>query len=216
MTEPSLGPDVQARVEQLLRDAHLHRMRQQWAAAETLCRQALELCPDDALGLEMLGDLLAENGSLDQALDVYRKSFEQQPQKGALEEKIARVVLRKGEEERERREAELLLSNPSGQSTRKRNTTIAILLSVICPGGGQLFNADYLKGGILFVVGLASIVLGGPELLKMMLGLAWRLPKGQDVDGMRAALGVLGGLVWMYSLLDAAAQAGKRPKNPGG
>jgi hypothetical protein len=47
------------RVERLLRDAHLLRMRQQWGQAETLCRQALELSPDDVLGRELLADLLA-------------------------------------------------------------------------------------------------------------------------------------------------------------
>jgi tetratricopeptide (TPR) repeat protein len=216
MTESTLAPDVQARVEQLLRDAHLQRMRQQWAAAETLCRQALELSPEDPLGMEMLGDLLSEKGSLEPALDSYRKAFARQPQKAALEEKIARLVLRKGEEERERLEAELMLSSPSGNAARKRNATLAILLSVLCPGGGQLFNGEHVKGGILLAVGLVALAFGAPDLLKMFLGLIGPLPRGQSIDGMRAALGILAGLIWLYSILDAAAQAGKGNKKTGG
>ena len=111
MENPAV-PEAAARVERLLRDAHIQRMRQQFAAAETLCRQALEVSPDDLMGLEMLGDLLLEKGSLDGALETYRKAHALDPGKASLEEKVGRVVLMKAEEERERLEAQLLLTCP--------------------------------------------------------------------------------------------------------
>jgi tetratricopeptide (TPR) repeat protein len=212
--ETESPPDVQARVEQLLRQAHILRMRQQWGEAETLCRQALELAPDDAMGQEMLADLLAEKGSLAEALELYRKAYEVQPQKTVLEAKIARLVLQKDQEEQDRLAAELLISSPRKQSERKRNVAIVLLLSLLCPGAGQIANGQYVKGGILAAVGLLSHFFGGPELLNFMLYLSAGSmnPRGAGVDapnGMLAFLGLLGGIIWIYSLLDASAQAGK-------
>lgn len=206
------APPSQSRVEQLLRDAYLLRMRQQWAASEELCRQALELSPEDVQGLELLGDLLTEKGSDAQALETYRRAFAIQPMKTSLEEKIARAVLRKAEDERERLEAQLLIGKPASAKQRKRNQTVAVLLSMICPGGGQMFNGQYVKGGVFLGLGLLALGFGGPHALKMLLALAGPLPRGEEPNGALAALGMVGGLIWFASLMDASAQAGKSTK----
>lgn len=203
--------DSQALVEQLLREAHVQRMRGQWAAAEAACRRALELAPDDPLGQELLGDLLLENEDVEGALEIYRRAFERQPGKAALEEKIARAVLRKAGAERERLEAQLMLANPRhGSHQRRHNATVATLLSMLCPGAGQIFAGQRQKGILLLVVGLGGVFLGGPELFKMLLGFAGALGRGDTVDDRLAALGILGALSWLYGLLDAAALGGKR------
>lgn len=212
--ETSIPGDEQARVEQLLRQAHIHRMRQQWSAAEALCRQALELAPEDPMGIEMMGDLQVEKGNLQTALEHYRKAFEAQPGKAILEEKIGRTVLSIAEEEQERAEAQLLLNSPNRKSERKRNATVATLLSLLCPGIGQLFLGQQVKGGILLAVGLLSIWFGGADLFKLLVvasGAA--LPRGESVNSFLAMLGILGLLVWLYSLLDASAQAGKSTRS---
>lgn len=198
--------DDKARVEELLRDAHILRMRGQWAAAEDKCRQALELDPDDLMGREMLGDLLAEKGSLDGALEAYRAAFEKQPEKAALEQKLARIVLLKGEEEHERLQAQLFLSAPKGKSSRQRSGAIAVLLSMVCPGAGQIFNGQHVKGGILLGAWLLTI-FGWGEALKLVLGFAG-VHRG-EANGPLAFLGLLSLLIWLYGLLDASSQAGK-------
>jgi len=206
------APQTQSRVEQLLRDAYLLRMRQQWGAAEELCRQALELAPEDVQGLELLGDLLTEKGSEAQALETYRKAFELQPLKASLEEKIARAVLRKAEDERERLQAQLMLSKPVSGKQKKRNQTMAVLLSAICPGGGQMLNGQYVKGGIFLGLGLLTLGFGGTHAFTMLLSMAGPLPPGsEEPNGMLAALGMVGVMIWFASLMDAAAQAGKAP-----
>ena len=206
--ESSLAPDAQARVEQLLRDAYIMRMRQQWGASETLVRQALELSPDDVQGLELLADLLTEKGSVDEALEIYRRAFALQPEKASLEEKIARGVLAKAEGERERIEAELMISTPRSAKHRKRSQTVAVLLSTICPGGGQFFNGQYVKGGIFFVTGLLCLFVGGGDAVKLFVSMAGPLRPGDEANGMLAAVGMVAGLIWLASLLDAAKQAG--------
>lgn len=203
-----------ARVEQLLRDAHIHRMRQQWAAAETLCRKALELDPDEAMGREMLGDLLMGKGDTAGALSAYRGALEKQPGKASLEDKIARAVLAQGEDEREKAEALLLLESPLKKNEAKRNATLATLLSLFCPGLGQLFVfRQYVKGGILAAVGLLALTFGISEMLKVFAVVAGA---GRALDtkpnDVLAVLGLLGILVWIYSLLDAAGGGGKGKK----
>jgi tetratricopeptide (TPR) repeat protein len=210
--EPVAQTEVQTRVEQLLRDAHLQRMRQQWVPAETLCRQALEMAPRDPMGQELLGDLLADKGSVDEALTVYRGALEIQPGKASLEEKIARCVLQKDEEERERIAAQLMLDSPAVGKERKRNAIMAILLSLLCPGAGQFFNRQYFKGGLLLITGLIGLFFGGTDMIRMLLGMAG-VRQSSSPDGLLVILGFTGLLAWIYSLLDASAQAGK-VKNP--
>lgn len=212
--ETSIPGDDQSRVEQLLRQAHVHRMRQQWAAAEALCRQALELAPEDPIGIEMLGDLLVEKGNLQSALEQYRKAFAAQPGKAILEEKIARTVLTIAEEEQERAAAQLMLNSPVRKSERKRNATVATLLSLLCPGVGQLFLGQHVKGGILLGAGLLSLWFGGADLFKLLAVVSGAsLPPGEGVNQFLAALGILGLLLWLYGLLDASAQAGKSARS---
>src|SRR5690349_15097820 len=105
--EPPVTREAEARAEQLLREAHIFRMRRQTDAAERLCRQALEICPDDVMGHELLGDLLLERGRLNEALETYQQAFEKHPERTSLEDKIARTVLRKFALDRERDDAEL-------------------------------------------------------------------------------------------------------------
>lgn len=205
-----------ARVERLLRDAHIQRMRQQFGTAETLCRQALELSPEDPLGLEMLGDLLLEKGSLDDALETYRKALALRPGRGALEEKIARAVLLKAEQERERTEAQLLLSSPRTKGAAKRGATAALLLSVLCPGAGHVYLAQPQKGITLIVVWVIFLFSGAAEeLTKLLLAFGGMLPRGERVNDLLAGLGIMGLLAWLYGLLDVTAIAGKRRKGAG-
>jgi len=205
--------ELKTRVEQLLRDAHLHRMRRHLGAAEALCREALELEPDDPQGLEMLGDLLAEDEKLDEALERYRRAFEQQPQKAILEEKIARVVLRKGEEEHERIAALLALETPRRKGEGQRNALIAVLLASVMPGAGQVFLGQRGKGIAICVLGLLPLIFGINDLFKFFLGMAGLLPKhAPPPNEFLVVLGFVGVAVWLYGLLDTSAQAAKAAK----
>jgi tetratricopeptide (TPR) repeat protein len=210
---PSAEEERQQRVEQLLRDAHLQRMRQQWAAAEALCRQALELNSEETLAQEMLADLVADRGEVDEAIALYRRALEKQPQKAVLEEKIARLALRKGEAELERLGALMALEGPKRPNERKRSAIIAVLLSLVCPGAGQYFLGQRGKGILLFGVGTLALVVGIPDLFTMVLGLANLLPRyARPPNDFLAWIGIMGAAVWLYSLLDASAQAGKIEK----
>jgi len=203
--DPLSPPGVDSRVEELLRDAHLARVRRHWAEAETLCRRALDLKPDDAMGLEMLGDLLAEKGDLDGALERFRAALALDPTKAALEDRIARLALQKGEAELERQEAERLLNSPTGKVAAKRNATVAVLLSLVCPGAGQVFNRQTVKGALLIAVWLPSL-FGMMELFRLFVVLMGA-GRGLQPDQGLALLGLVGVLVWLYAIIDASSGA---------
>jgi tetratricopeptide (TPR) repeat protein len=214
MTEEPITATVpaasQEAAEKMLRDAHIHRMRGQWAVAEDLVRKALELAPDDAQGREMLGDLFVEKDKLEEALAEYRRAQEIQPDRGLLEEKIARAVLRKDEEERERIAAQLLIDSPKGQQHRRRAANIAVLMSLLCPGAGQFFNGQAVKAGVILGCWGLGLFFGAGDLITFVLGLAGALRKhAEQPDGFRAMLGAIAVIIWIYGMLDAASQAGK-------
>jgi len=125
-------------VEQWLRQAHVHRMRGQWAQSEALCRRALEVSPDDAMGRELMGDLLAERGDLKEAAEQYQAAQDKQP-KPALEEKIGRMAVLLEEQERARIATEVLgeaapQMKPGERKRRATMTALLILLTLMALG----------------------------------------------------------------------------------
>jgi tetratricopeptide (TPR) repeat protein len=209
MSQPVTDEHDEA-VERLLRDAHILRMRQRWGESEELCRKALELAPEDVTALEMLGDLLTERGSADDAEASYRRAFAINPSSGSLETKIARAVLEKAEAEHARTMAQLALNSPMKAADRKRGQVIPVLLSVIAAGGGQLYKGEFVKGGILLGVWLVSL-FGAGDAFKLIIGMSGGLPRGESANGGFALLGMVGGLAYLYSLMDAPA----RKRTPG-
>ncbi len=198
-----IGGEKDARAEQFLREAHIQRMRGRWGEAEALVRQALALTPRDAMGLELLGDALLERGEVDEAEASFNAALVEAPGKASLETKIARIVLRRAEDERNRISAELLFTSPRNAKEDRRQQTVAILLSVLCAGGGQLFKGQHLKGGLLLAVWLVSLT-GALEAFKLVVGGLGGLPRGEEVNGGMAFFGLIGGLLYLYSILDAA------------
>jgi len=210
--DPVEAPASRDKVEQLLQEAHLRRMRKQWAEAEDSCREALEIDPDEPAAGEMLGDLLYDKGSYSEALVAYRRALEHAPTQTVLEEKIGRAVLAEQQDESDRLDAIATLARPSRAGTARRNALVTLLLCLICPGAGQLFLGQYLKGGILLGVGLVSLITGWNDLMKFWLGIMGMLPRTTRVNDILALVGFVGIAVYIYSLVDAAAQADRSRK----
>jgi tetratricopeptide (TPR) repeat protein len=202
--EPSAGSD---RIATLLREAHLLRMRSRFVEAEEKVEEAVALAPGDPSALEMLGDLLAEKGALSEAAEAYHRAMERAPERTALEEKHAHLVLMIADQKHERDLAERLLANPAlVASGRRRNPALAFFLSAFLPGMGQLYNGEYLKG-VLFLGGsFLTFLLGGEALLRLVFAAS-----GSRVapSGMEAAFGFLSLLLWIAAVVDAPVRAQK-------
>lgn len=203
MSEP-----INEAVDQLLREAHILRMRKQFAEAETRCRQALEVAPDDVTALDMLAEFAYEKGDLAAARDLCQRILEIQPDRGVTETRLARITLDLAEQENDRLLAHTLLAGGGeSSSARKRRVTIALMASLLFAGAGQLYNGEVVKGGILAVTYLVGIVFGGTELLRLMFNLAG--VRAAPPEPWRVLLGFVGLVAWIYSVLDAPARAQK-------
>jgi tetratricopeptide (TPR) repeat protein len=182
-------------------------MRGRYGEAEGKVRDALARAPEDTAGLEMLGDLLAEKGSLQEAADVYQRALERAPGRAALEEKHAQVVLALGEQQHERALAQMLLENPRlAASDRRSNPALAFFLSAVLPGMGQIYNGEYVKGALFMGLAFLAFLLGGEALLRLLFAAS-----GSRVapSGAESVFGFLSLLLWLASVIDAPVRAQK-------
>jgi Flp pilus assembly protein TadD len=154
-TEPSLdAPPValsaaeQRQVEQWLREAHVLRVRGQWVGAEALVRRILGMDPHETAALEMLGDLHAERGDLEDALTAYRHAAKAVAPSAMLEEKIARVVVLNEEMERARLVEELGLKATASPVDRKRRRTLIVLIAMAVVSLLAIFGMTAVLGGL--------------------------------------------------------------------
>lgn len=186
------SPEETERAEQLLRQAAIARRRGRIEESARLCEEAIRLCPRDAGALELFGDLLQYLGRVDDALAAYHRATEADPRRGSAEKKYAELLLMQDRSVYGARAAD-----------EPRNPYLAVLLSALCPGAGQLYNGQIAKAVILACMAFALAVL----ILWTPLGFA-----GPD-NGLTASavtLMALFGAVYVYSIADAnfSARAG--------
>lgn len=206
-TDGLTPPDPQTMpIDALLRQAHLLLRRDEAGDAESRCRIALEREPDNAEALELLGDVRRARGFFQDAITQYRRALELRPDRGLLEEKIARAALGQYEDARERADAEMLLASPSARAERRRAGLLAVLLSVVCAGAGHLLQGQKVKGGILMAIYILGVSFGFTEMFKMMLSMFGALPPTETVNGPMALFGFAAIVTWIYALIDVAAQ----------
>lgn len=80
------------RAESLIQQARLLFLRGQHQQAARLCRTALQLTPEDAAALELLGDLLHRQRDWEGALTHYRRALVAGPARPGLADKYDQVL----------------------------------------------------------------------------------------------------------------------------
>jgi TM2 domain-containing membrane protein YozV len=197
-----MGTDETAeRVNRLLTTAHVQRMRGNLDEAHRACEEAITLEPENAVALDMLGDLEAARGELDTAMLRYRKAFQLDP-RPATEEKIALLALRIDEKRRGEAGADSLFPD----ATRRRlNPSLACALSMLFPGLGQLYNGEYRKGLafiIIWVLLLPNLYLVVSAIIGPLVGHGPR-----HIPGFVWLIALLQAGVVIASLMDASLAA---------
>jgi tetratricopeptide (TPR) repeat protein len=205
----------QEKLDTLLREANVLRLRGQFAEAEARCRAALELAPTDPTALEMMGDLERGRGQLAEAAKRYQSALASSPQRPSVEKKFAEVTLELAERQRLRDAATLMLAHPRSAEQQRRNVMLAFILSGLFPGLGQFYNREPMKGTLLVLGALVCLWVGLQSLLRLFLTVVTTRPAGQ-VGSMEAWFGVLGVVLWLYSVIDAVVTAQKRGSGTGG
>jgi tetratricopeptide (TPR) repeat protein len=199
----------QEKLDALLREANVLRMRGQAAEAEERCQAVLELAPEEPTALEMLGDLLRGRGNLEEATDHYRRAATAAPERSSPEKKIAEIALENAERQRVRDEMTLRLSKPTSPAQQRRNVMVALFWSALFPGLGQFYNRDLVKGGLLALGNLICLGAGGAALFRLVITVASAHASG-EVSQFGAWAGFLSLVLWLYSMVDAAVTAHKR------
>jgi tetratricopeptide (TPR) repeat protein len=205
----------QEQIDSFLREANVLRMRGQAAEAEERCRRVLEVAPEDPTALEMLGDLLRGCGRLEEAAGLYQKAVAAAPNRVAPETKFAEITLELAERQRTRDMASLMLQRSVSPGQVRRNLAFAIFLSAIFPGLGQFYNHEGVKGTLLVSAALICLAVGGASLFRLVFTVTAARSAG-PVDSFGAWFGMLGFILWLYSVIDAVVTAQKRGRAAGG
>ncbi len=133
-------------VERLLTQANVERVKGNFLAARRLLEQALQKAPERADIHELLGDVYRAVGDLSAALECYKKARELDPIRRSAEEKFASTLLEINPP-----------TVPEDVPFLPKNPNLAVILSALLPGAGQVYNEQWLKGIVMCVVALLSL-----------------------------------------------------------
>ena len=151
-------------LEKVLRQAHLHKMRQERARALELITRATEMAPEDPDTWELMGDMLADMGRYEEAQAAYKKCLALVPDRVSVDKKHARMIFYQNEKQYERTQMERLMSgeSPAEVSLVPRKPGLALMMGLVLPSSAQFYNGQFVKGGIILTV---LVVLGAVLLL---------------------------------------------------
>ncbi|GBC98546.1 hypothetical protein HRbin17_01059 [bacterium HR17] len=183
------------RVEQLLRQITVERVRGNWAAAQTLAEQALAQAPNRADLHELLGDILQHMGDNERALACYRRALQLEPSRLSAEEKLAAALL-----------ATQTFEVPDDTAPAfPKNPAVALTLAIALPGMGQVYNEQWLKA-ILFCVGTLVPAGGFLQLYKALASTLVQAPQAPLTSTLAFTtllLGVVTLGMWVWGIWDA-------------
>lgn len=180
------------KAEPILRDASMLRRRERYTEALLKCREALDLTPKDAAALELMGDILQGVARIDEALAAYKRATEADPKRASAERKYGDLLMRQ--------------QNWGGSADPEdvpKNPFVAVLLSALLPGAGQIYNNELAKGVFLLVADVIIVLL--LYLLPPSGGKA--LSTGQMI------VLVIGGILYIAGVADANIIARRNRQN---
>ncbi len=181
--------DEKVEADRLLARASLAFRRGDLDEALATCRQALEANPGDAGAAELCGDVLQALGRVDDALYCYEHATQVEPGRRSAEKRYAELRLLQ-----ERGIAKLLDEN------LPRNATVAVLMSALLPGAGQLYNGEPIKGLCIAVAALICVLVLGWSPWGFRHGLT-------SVTASVAIFLLAAAAVYVYGVVDASAGA---------
>ncbi len=160
--------DNQRRAEEagkVVMTARLALRRGERSDAKKLLAQALKIDPSDIGALDMLGDMFLEDAEQEKAIQVFVHGLKFHPEHAVFEEKMALAKLDIAEMERDQLTKEMALQNamtngldPGFDKLLDRKPSLALGLSAVVPGAGQIYNEQYEKAAAFFVLALFALL----------------------------------------------------------
>jgi len=145
------GEMAKEKANVLLGEAVLLRAKGRPQEALAKAQESLRVMADNPDAFEILGDLYSTLNLSEAAIEAYQRALELDPSRISLETRLAHIALKKGEMDYQRRLAQDIIAGRL-RLGQKRNPGIAGILSLLIPGMGQLYNQQWLKGGILLLI----------------------------------------------------------------
>lgn len=184
-------------MEQLLVKASISRSKGQIQEARILLEEARQRAPERADIHELLGDVYHQLGLLEEALACYREAHAREPQRASSEEKMAQVLL-----------AIKAKELPPEVPFAPKNPVLALALSALFPGAGQVYNEQWGKGFAIAVGALSSLYYFlqhyRPLLEAQGTPAAFTIPLGQVFLTVLSGFACLG--LWTFGIVDAYRQ----------
>jgi hypothetical protein len=216
--------------DRLLTLANVQRMRGQVSEARQTLQNAVALAegmPPQTLAptYELLGDMLSTEGRIEEAMEAYQNATSADPKRASAEKKFAQMTLALAEANgtlniseamlRGESIADLMASGALGRQQGKKNAGVAMMLSILMPGFGQMYNGQIVKGVILMglFLGLLLIITlapGGSAFLRQFAAFVALNPgKAAAAPAWLPVVGVAVVVVWLYGIVDAPFMAAK-------
>lgn len=207
--EPEPAPKVEdpVKAEGLLRQARLARSRGQNDVAGRLLQEAIEAAPNSSIVLEAVGDDLMEAGKLGKARDAYEKAFRLDAKNVSAERKFGILLVQTDPI------ATMALFDEANSPAR---TKVAVILSALLPGLGQMVTNEIPKGISLMVITVTSwvwIVLtprGIEGLVGLITGRTGSGPQAVPFNGMIIVPIIVGAITWIVAVADLAGRTKTR------
>lgn len=169
--------------------------------AKELIKEAFTHVPGDIAALDLLGDMLLEDGETAQALRLFERALQAHPGNANFEEKlgICRLDLAEIEADKQFRLGAILVEEKG--KIFERSLGKAVTLSLLLPGAGQFYNDENEKGAAYLAANLVSSVLWFYPLQAAQV----RLPSSQGLDfglairsmtSLESVLFFIGATVW--------------------
>lgn len=203
-TEPEaeLVPDPPEKVEeaeQKLREANLARVRGHSAVADRLLQEAFETAPNSAVVLEAIGDACVAQGKFRKAKENYLRAHKIDPANKMIESKYGEMVLKVDLQI----DPFMMQEDFSGYASPK----IAVTLTILCPGLGQMAVERYVKGGIMMATYIGCLV--GITFVPGGFGFLNGSARFEPLSGL---LLLVAAAVFLWALTDLASIKNKAPK----
>ncbi|MCW5936045.1 MAG: tetratricopeptide repeat protein [Fimbriimonadaceae bacterium] len=197
-----LTEEQRLRVEDLLRQANLAKVRGQADLSERLVLEAVQLAPHSSPANEALGDVYLEQRQTRKAREAYRQAVELDATNASAERKYGETVL-----------AIETALNPalllgSGEGTYASGKA-SVVLSFLVPGLGQIVNGLRAKGAAFMGVWLVGWILaflvpnGMKGLTTLFTG------RGPGFEPLVLLPLGISAIAWIWSILDAGQAAGR-------
>ena len=218
--------------DRLLTLANVQRMRGQVSDARQTLQNAVALSEGSAPQMvapthELLGDMLAAEGRIEEASEAYKEATEADPKRVSAEKKFAQMTLALAEAKgtlniseamlRGDSLTDLMASGAMGRQQGKKNAGVAMMLSMLMPGFGQMYNGQIVKGVVVmgsFLILLLLITLSPArnELLNQFTSIMALKPSALSrtpMPGWLPIVGIMVVAIWLYGIVDAPFMAGK-------